>query len=81
MVVNTDPSTQQHAVVIVCIVSPIVSSLFVAIRVWTRTSISHSVSWDDCKLHLPFGYQALLLHMIDTALITWVNFLLPVVTS
>ncbi|KAF6240495.1 hypothetical protein HO173_001163 [Letharia columbiana] len=47
MVINTDPSSQQHAIVVVCIVSPIVSSLFVAIRVWTRAFVSSSIGWDD----------------------------------
>lgn len=47
MVINTDPSSQQHTIVLVCIVSPIVTSLFVAIRVWTRTFVSHWVGWDD----------------------------------
>ena len=53
MVINTDPSTQQQTIVIVCIVSPVVSSLFVAIRIWTRTLVTHSVGWDDCKLATP----------------------------
>lgn len=50
MVINTDPSSQQHAIVIVCIVSPIVTSLFVAIRIWTRIFVTTSMGWDDCKL-------------------------------
>ena len=50
MVINTDPSSQQHTIVVVCIVCPVVTSLFVAIRVWTRTFISHWIGWDDCKL-------------------------------
>ena len=50
MVINTDPSSQQHAIVIVCIVSPIVTSLFVAIRIWTRIFVTNSIGWDDCKL-------------------------------
>lgn len=56
MVVNNDPSTQQHTIVIVCIVSPIVSSLFVAIRIWTRTFVTHFVGWDDylALVTLPF---------------------------
>ena len=73
MVINTDPSTQQQAIVIVCIVSPIVSSLFVAIRIWTRAFVTHAVGWDDCKL----ATLACLLmgrsHLIDIALITLVN--------
>ena len=50
MVVNTDPSTLQQTIIVVCIVSSIVSSLFVAIRIWTRTFVTHSVGWDDCEL-------------------------------
>lgn len=73
MVINTDPSSQQHAIVVVCIVSPILSSLFVAIRVWTRTFISHSVSWDDCKLPRLRLLVASLSHVIDAALVTWVH--------
>ena len=51
MVVNTDPSTQQHAIVVVCIVAPIICTLFVAMRIWTRIFVSHSIiNWDDCEL-------------------------------
>lgn len=51
MVVNTDPSTQQHAIVVVCIVAPIICTLFVAMRIWTRIFVSHSIiGWDDCEL-------------------------------
>ena len=50
MVVNTDPSTQQHAIVVVCIVAPIICTLFVAMRIWTRIFVSYSIiGWDDCK--------------------------------
>ena len=50
MAVDTDSSTQQHTIVVVCIVSPIVSSLFVAMRIWTRAFVTHSIGRDDCKL-------------------------------
>ena len=50
MVISSDPSTQQHAIVVVCIASSIVSTIFVAIRMWTRAFIIHSIGWDDCKL-------------------------------
>ena len=51
MVVDTDPSTQQHAIVVVCIVAPIICTLFVAMRIWTRIFVSHSIiGWDDCEL-------------------------------
>lgn len=50
MVINTDPSAQQRTIVVVCIVAPIISSLFAAIRIWTRIFITHSIGRDDCKL-------------------------------
>ena len=51
MVVNTDPSNQQHAIVVVCIVAPTICTLFVAMRIWTRIFVSHSIiGRDDCKL-------------------------------
>ena len=77
MVINSDPLSQQHAIVVICIVSPIASGLCVAIRVWTRAFVTHSVGWDDCKLpHLlrlsicitPVSY------VVDLAIVTWVNF-------
>lgn len=53
MVVNTDPSSQQHAIVVTCIVCPIVSGAFVVIRGWTRTLITRTVGWNDCELDHP----------------------------
>ncbi|KAF6237426.1 hypothetical protein HO173_004316 [Letharia columbiana] len=56
MVINTNPSTQQHTIVVVCIVAPIFSSLFAAIRIWTRIFITHSIGRDDYAslVTLPF---------------------------
>ena len=55
MVVDTDPSTQQHAIVVVCIVAPTICTLFVAMRIWTRIFVSHSIiGWDDCEFTRPF---------------------------
>lgn len=73
MAIDTDPSTQQHAIVIVSIVAPIVTTLFVAIRLWTRTIVTHSVGYDDCKLSRLYMLAAPLSYVIDTALITLVN--------
>ena len=50
MVVNADPSTEQHTIVIVCIVSSIASTISVLIRLWTNILVTHSVGWNDCKL-------------------------------
>lgn len=56
MVINTDPSAQQRTIVVVCIVAPIISSLFAAIRIWTRIFITHSIGRDDyaALVTLPF---------------------------
>ena len=47
MAINTDSSSRQYAVLLTCIITPIVSSLFVAVRIWTRVFISGSLGWDD----------------------------------
>ena len=73
MVINTDPSTQQHTIVVVCIVSPIFSSIFVAIRLWTKSFITHSLGWDDCKLSRLCFLDASLTRAVDAALGTFVT--------
>ena len=72
MVINTDPSSQQHTIVIVCIVSPIISSIFVAIRLWTKSFITRSVGWDDCKLLCLCFLVASLTGVVDATLGTFV---------
>ena len=72
MVVNTNPSTQQHTIVVVCIAAPIFSTLFTTIRVWTRIFITDSIGWDDCKLaHLSL-LKASFSHKTDAAIVTLV---------
>lgn len=72
MFINTNPSTQQHTIVVVSIVAPIFAGLFTAIRVWTRIFITHSIGWDDCKLpHLSL-LKASLSHNADAAIVTLV---------
>ena len=74
MVINTNPSTQQHTIVLVCIVAPIFSTLFAAIRIWTRIFIVHSIGWDDCKSpHLSL-LKTSLSHNTDAAIVTLVMF-------
>ena len=73
MLVNTDPSSEQHTIVVACIVTPIVTSLFVGIRVWTRTFASHWTGWDDCKLPRFPLLVASLSYILDAALVTWVS--------
>ena len=36
-----------HAIIITCVVCPIVSAIIVCIRVWTRIVVTHNLSWDD----------------------------------
>lgn len=73
MVINTNSSSYQHAIVVICIVSSVVSSLLVAIRVWTRTFISHSMGRDDCKLSCLRLLVVLPLQVTDASLVTLVG--------
>ncbi|KAG7001511.1 hypothetical protein G7Y79_00031g066260 [Physcia stellaris] len=47
MVLTGASPSQQPAIVATCIVSPIISSFFVTVRLWTRASITRNISWDD----------------------------------
>lgn len=73
MVINTDPSTEQHTILVVCIVSPVIASLFVAIRIWTKCFITHSIGWDDRKLPRLCLFVASLTSAVDAALGTFVR--------
>lgn len=46
--VIVDSSSHAQVVVTACIVLPILSSVFVVVRIWTRQFITHSLGWDDC---------------------------------
>ena len=72
MVININPSTQQHTIVLVCIVAPIFSSLFTAIRVGTRIFIIHSIGWDDCKSTHRSLLKTTLSRNTDAAIVTLV---------
>ena len=39
--------SQAHNIITACIIGPIVASIFVFIRVWTRLSITHNIGKDD----------------------------------
>ena len=74
MVLGVNSPSQQPAIVATCIVSPIISSFFVTVRLWTRASITRNLSWDDCRLTLSSLFWWLyFLHIADTALATWVS--------
>ena len=72
MVINTNPSTQQHTIVLVCIIAPIFSSLFTAIRVGTRIFIIQSIGWDDCKSTHRSLLKTSLSRNTDAAIVTLV---------
>lgn len=37
-----------HGIIVAAIVCSIFSTLFVAVRIWTRAFVNHAVGWDDC---------------------------------
>ena len=36
-----------HDIIITCIIGPLVATIFVLIRVWTRIFVTHNIGWDD----------------------------------
>ena len=48
-------TSRVHAIIMTCVVAPIIASLFVLLRVWTRFFVSRLIGWDDCLLPLVFG--------------------------
>lgn len=48
IMVKVDSSSHAMVVVTACIVLPILSSVFMVLRIWTRHFVSHSLGWDDC---------------------------------
>lgn len=41
-------TSRVHAIIVTCVVAPIIASLFVLLRVWTRFFVSRLMGWDDC---------------------------------
>lgn len=60
---NHVPS-RAHDIIIACIVGPIVATIIVGIRVWTRIAVTHNLGWDDyaTMVTLPFciGFSVVL---------------------
>lgn len=48
MAVKVEHSSHDHIVVMACLILPIISTICVIIRVWTRFFVSHSLGYDDC---------------------------------
>ena len=41
-------SSRAHGIIVAAVVCSIFSTLFVAIRIWTRAFVNRAVGWDDC---------------------------------
>ena len=52
MAVNPDPDSHAHEIVVAAVVAPIVTTLFVIMRVLTRKFVTRALGWDDCKSSL-----------------------------
>lgn len=46
--VPDDVPSRAHGIIVAAIVCSIFSTLFVAVRIWTRAFINRAVGWDDC---------------------------------
>jgi len=53
MPVNVGPSDRSRSIVATSIVLPILTTIFVAIRLLVRFFVLHSLGWDDCGLQSP----------------------------
>ena len=42
--------SRAHGIIVAAIVCSIFSTLFVAVRIWTRLFVNRAVGWDDCIL-------------------------------
>ena len=53
---NSLPESRAHLIVVVSIVAPCITTVFIAARIWTRAFILRSIGWDDyiSLLTLPF---------------------------
>lgn len=40
-------SSRAHAIIITCVIGPIVATVIVFIRVWTRVFVTRNLGWDD----------------------------------
>lgn len=52
----THVPSRAHDIIVACIIGPIVSTIIVGIRVWTRVFVTHNLGWDDyaAVITLPF---------------------------
>ena len=46
--VPNDVPSRAHGIIVAAIVCSCFSTLFVAVRIWTRAFVNRAVGWDDC---------------------------------
>ena len=49
MAVSKEVESRGPAIVIVAIILPIISGLFVALRIYTRMFLIEAMGWEDCE--------------------------------
>ncbi len=49
MAVIVGDSSRDHIIWATCIVLPILTIFLIALRIWLRVFVLHSLGWDDCK--------------------------------
>lgn len=49
MAVDVGESSRAHTVVAACIVLPVITLVFILLRLYSRIFIVRSLGWDDCK--------------------------------
>ena len=60
------PESRAHLIVVVSIIAPCITTVFIAARIWTRAFILRSLGWDDCisllTLAFAIAYSVVLVH-------------------
>ena len=49
MAVDIGDSSRAHTIVRACVVLPVLTFVFIVLRIWSRVFVLHSLGWDDCK--------------------------------
>ena len=78
--------SRAHAIIITCVIGPIVSTAIVSTRVWTRVVVTRNLGWDDyaamVTLLFCIGFSVVLgistrygmgLHLWDVRLNLWLS--------
>ena len=42
-----------HAIVVTATIAPIISAVFVGLRIYARAFLAHALGWDDCECFPP----------------------------